>query len=106
MQRCSGGFLAGKTVRLEGELRTENVTGWAGLWLRADASTYPNLFFDNMSRRPVVGTVPWSRYFIDAPLPVNTEWLNYGIVLSGSGVVSADNLRLLVWTTGGRWEDV
>ena len=106
MQRCPGRFLAGKTVRLEGELKSENVSGWAGLWLRADADAHPNLFFDNMSRRPVVGTTPWSRYSIDAPLPDNTDWLNYGIVLSGSGVISADNLRLLVWSPSGRWENV
>jgi hypothetical protein len=106
MQRCPGRFLAGKTIRLEGELRSENVTGGAGLWLRADADARPNLFFDNMSRRPVVGTTPWSRYSIDAPLPTNTDWLNYGILLSGPGLVSADNLRLFVLTPDGRWEDV
>lgn len=106
MQRCRGRLLAGKTIRLEGELRSENVTGWAGLWLRADADARPNLFFDNMSRRPVVGTTPWSRYSIDAPLPTNTDWLNYGIVLSGPGLVSADNLRLFVLTPDARWEDV
>jgi hypothetical protein len=106
MQRCRGRFLAGRTIRLEGELRTDNVTGWAGLWLRADADAHPNLFFDNMSRRPVVGTTPWTRYFIDAPLPENTDWLNYGVVLSGAGLLYADNLRLLVWTPDGRWEDV
>ena len=32
--------------------------------------------------------------------------LNYGIVLSGPRLVSADNLRLFVWTPDGRWEDV
>ena len=106
MQRCPGRFLAGKTLRLEGELRSENVTGWAGLWLRADADAHPNLFFDNMSRRPVVGTTHWSRYSMDAPLPASTDWLNYGVVLCGSGLVSADNLRLLIWTPDGRWEDV
>jgi hypothetical protein len=106
MQRCSGRFLAGKTIRFEGELKSEDVSGWAGLWLRADAEAQPNLFFDNMSRRPVVGTTPWSRYSIDAQLPNNTDWLNYGIVLSGSGHLSADNLRLLQWSDAGRWEDV
>jgi len=106
MQRCPGRFLAGKTVRLEGELRTENVSGWAGLWLRADGAAHPTLFFDNMSRRPVVGTTSWARYFIDAPLPANTDWLNFGIVLSGPGLLSADNIRLLVWTPDGRWEDI
>jgi len=106
MQRCPGRFLAGKTIRFEGELRSEDVSGWAGLWLRADAEAQPNLFFDNMSRRPVVGTTPWSRYSIDARLPRNTDWLNYGIVLSGSGHLSADNLRMLQWSDGGRWEDI
>jgi len=105
MQRCAGRFLAGKTVRLEGELRSENVTGWAGLWLRADNEAVPNLFFDNMSRRPVVGTTDWQRYSIDAPLPRETDWLNYGIVLSGPGALYADNLRLLCWSQG-RWEEV
>ena len=36
----------------------------------------------------------------------NTDWLNYGIVLSGAGVLYADNIRLLVWRADGRWEDV
>ncbi len=106
MQRCPGRLLAGRTMRIEGELRTENVSGWAGLWLRADADDHPNLFFDNMSGRPVRGTTTWTRYFIDAPLPGNTDWLNYGIVLSGAGVLYADNIRLLVWTRDGTWEDV
>jgi hypothetical protein len=106
MQRCPGRFLAGRTIRLEGELRTENVSRWAGLWLRADADERPNLFFDNMSRRPVIGTTDWARYFIDAPLPANTDWLNYGIVLSGAGTLYADNMRLLVWLPDGRWEGV
>jgi hypothetical protein len=105
MQRCPGGFLAGKTIRLEGELQSENVTGWGGLWLRADSEAVPNLFFDNMVRRPVIGTRDWQRYFIDAPLPRETDWLNYGIVLSGPGALYADNLRLLCWTQG-RWEEV
>jgi TIR domain len=106
MQRCPGRLLAGRTIRIEGELRTEKVSGWAGLWLRADAEEEPNLFFDNMSRRPLVGTTDWMRYFIDAPLPINTDWLNYGIVLSGAGIVYADNIRLRVWNADGRWEDV
>jgi hypothetical protein len=106
MQRCPAGFLAGRTVRFEGELRSENLSGWAGLWLRADAEERPNLFFDNMSRRPVVGTTEWRRYHIDAPIPSNTDWLNYGIVLSGTGTLYADNLRVLMWNPNGRWEDV
>ena len=106
MQRCRGRFLAGKTVRLEGELRLENVTDWAGLWLRADADPRPGRFFYNMADRQIRGTRPWSRYSFDALIPGDTDWLNYGIVLSGPGLVSADNLRLFIQTADGRWEDV
>jgi len=106
MQRCPARFLAGKTLRLEGELRAEHVDGWGGLWLRADAEDASNVFFDNMSRRPVTGTTAWARHFIDAPMPGAMEWLNYGIVLAGSGTLFADNIRLLVWTPDGRWTDV
>lgn len=106
MQRCPGRRLAGRTLRMEGDLRTENVSGRAGLWLRADGADEPNLFFDNMLGRPITGTTTWTRYCIDAPLPKDTEWINYGILLTGAGVLSADNIRLLVWTPDGRWEDV
>ncbi|WP_437503076.1 toll/interleukin-1 receptor domain-containing protein [Sorangium sp. So ce1099] len=104
MQRCSARFLAGRTVRLEGELLTREVVEWAGLWLRADGTHGLATFFDNMSRRPIVGTTPWSRYFVDAKLSRDVEWLNYGVVLSGSGQVAVDNLRFLVWSSAGRWE--
>lgn len=106
MQRCPGRFLAGRTIRLGGELKAEDVSRWAGLWLRADADEQPNLFFDNMSRRPVNGTTEWARYSIDAAIPPNTDWLNYGIVLSGAGALYADNISLLVRSPDGRWEDV
>lgn len=106
MQRFPGRFLAGRTVRLEGELRTENVDGWAGLWLRADADHQPNLFFDNMARRPVVATSSWKQYRIEARMPAETDWINLGIVLSGSGALYADNLRLLIWSADGHWEEV
>jgi hypothetical protein len=104
MQRCPARRLAGKTVRIEGELRTENVTGWAGLWVRADADDLPTLFFDNMSGRPVLGTTGWTRYFIDALTPSSTDWLNYGILLAGTGTLYADNIRVLVWAPDG-WQD-
>lgn len=106
MQRCRGRFLAGRTIRLVGELRTEGVSDWAGMWLRADAEEQPNLFFDNMSRRPVVGTTNWTSYFIDAPLPANVDWLNYGVVLSGTGALFVDNIQILAWRTDGGWESV
>lgn len=106
MQRFPASFLGGRTVQLDGELKTENVTGWAGLWIRADGQEVPNLVFDNMHSRGLRGTQPWSRYAVEVSLPHETRWLNIGVVLSGSGTVWADELRLRVWNSSGHWEDV
>ena len=106
MQRFPANFLAGHTVRLEGDLRTQDVSGWAGLWLRADGEETPDIFFDNMSGHGLAGTVGWARHAVEGRLPPGAAWLNLGVVLSGSGVVWADNLRLLHWTNEGTWIDV
>jgi len=105
MQRCPASHLAGQIIRFEGEVRTKNIEQWAGLWLRADGDKEFNLFFDNMSNRPIRGTTPWTKYVIDAHLPEKTRWLNYGIVLEGRGAMWADNFRLMVWDRG-RWVDI
>jgi len=106
MQRCPANHLAGKTVRFEGMVKTENVAGWCGLWFRSDGDVVPDLFFDNMSRRPICGTTEWAIYAIDAQLPIETTWINYGIVLSGRGAMFVANFRLMCWDPFGRWVDI
>jgi len=44
MQRCPAYSLAGKMIRLEGEVKTKNIEQWAGLWLRADGGDGLSLF--------------------------------------------------------------
>lgn len=106
MQRFKAHFLAGRTVRLEGEIRTQDVVEWTGLWLRGDGDDIPDLFFYNMQDAGIRGTTGWRSYSIDAKLPPNLAWLNFGVVLSGSGTVWADNLRLLLWGDNAAWADV
>lgn len=102
MQRCPAAHLAGQIVRFEGEVSTRNVEKWAGIWLRADGDKQFNLFFDNMSDRPIRGSTPWIRCTINARLPKTTTWLNYGIVLEGCGTMWADNFTLSI-LSDGRW---
>lgn len=106
MQRFRAKFLAGCSIRLQGQLRTEAVSGWAGLWLRADGEEIPDLFFDNMSGHKATGTSAWTTYVLEAQLPRETAWLNLGIVLSGKGTVWADTLRLARWDDIGEWTDL
>ena len=106
MQRFPAKYLAGQTVRLEGELRTDNVSQWAGFWLRADGEENADLFFDNMHGQRLTGTTPWTRHAVEGRLPRETVWMNLGVVLCGDGVVYADNLRFLRWTSQGTWMDV
>jgi len=106
MQRFPALYLANKTIRLEGEVKTKDV-GQAGLWLRADDDDGKMVFFDNMQNRAIHGTTSWTKYTIDATLPSQTVWLNYGILLVGSGTMWADNFRLMVWNMEkGEWTDL
>ena len=54
----------GKKIKLTGYLKTENVTGSAGLWMKID----PSVAFDNMQNRPVKGTTDWTKYEITLDL--------------------------------------
>lgn len=102
MQRCPGWHLAGGRVRLEGDLRAESVSEWCGLWLRADAGGQA-LFFGNMYDKRINGSTHWRRYRIEAEIPYGTEWINYGVVLSGEGTVWVDNVNLYVEKGDGQW---
>lgn len=106
MQRFPAAFLAGRTVQLDGELKTENVTGWAGMWIRADGEEKPNLVFDNMHKRGPRGTEDWARHSLEVKLPRDTKWLNIGLVLNGPGTLWADDLHLRVWHQDGHWAEV
>jgi hypothetical protein len=98
MQRFLALDLANKMIWLQGEVKTKTVAQWAGLWLRADDAYGNMMFFDNMRKRAIRGTTSWTKYKIEALLPSETVWLNYGILLVGRGMMWADNFRLMVWS--------
>jgi hypothetical protein len=87
-----GKFLRGR-MRMSGYLKSDKVTGWAGLWLRADAEGQEQaLSFDNMMERPVKGTTAWTRYEIVIDVPAGATSISYGAIVSGSGTVWLDDL--------------
>lgn len=85
----------GSQIELRGYLRTEHVSGLAGLWLREDGET-PGIAFDNMERQGLKGTTEWTEYSIVLPLRAEADRLFFGVLVSGTGKVWADDLQLLV----------
>jgi erythromycin esterase len=86
---------AGKTVELRGFLRLEDVTGYAGFWIREDGEG-SSVAFDNMQSRQLKGTSGWTEYSVTLPVHAEGRQLFFGVLLVGTGRVWADDLQLLV----------
>jgi erythromycin esterase-like protein len=94
---------AGHKVRYSGFVRTVKVTGFAGLWMRADAGREHSVAFDNMQSQNVTGTTDWKRHAIELAIPANTDNVNFGVLMSAEGTAWFDSLAIEVdgkpWTS-------
>jgi hypothetical protein len=101
MQQVSAKNYAGTKIKLTGYIKSENVTDWAGMWLRLDGKD-PNdqLGFDNMQDRAVRGTADWTRYETVMDVPANCLVINFGILLSGTGKIWFDTVSIEVLDNG------
>ncbi len=86
---------AGDTLEIRGWLRTNDVQGYAGLWLREDSKSGA-VEFDNMESRALKGTTPWAEYRVALPLDSKASRIVFGGLLAGTGTVWLDEIRLLV----------
>jgi hypothetical protein len=82
-----------RKVRFAALIRTENVTGWAGLWLRVDIPDGTSIL-DNMRDRSLGGTTDWTPAEIVLDVPPNATALAFGVLLSRAGAVDVTRLRL------------
>jgi hypothetical protein len=85
----------GKRLRMTIWLKTEDVEGWAGAWLRVDADG-EEVAFDNMQDRALHGTQAWSMQSLVVDVPQTAEAIVFGGLLSGKGTLWLDDLRLEV----------
>ena len=74
---------AGAKLELRGFLRTEDVSDFAGLWMRQDDDA-GSVAFDNMQRRQLKGTTEWTEYSIVLPLNGAAKRLVFGVLASGT----------------------
>ena len=85
----------GAKIELRGYLRTKDVSGFAGFWMREDGPGGV-LAFDNMQQRQIDGTREWTEYRIELPLAPAARQLFFGALLGGHGTVWADDIQILV----------
>jgi hypothetical protein len=86
---------AGSEIELVGYLRLKDVSEYAGFWMREDGEEGP-VAFDSMQKDAVKGTRDWVEYRIRLPLQPTARKLVFGVLISGTGTVWADDLKLLV----------
>lgn len=94
MQNFRPGNYRGKKIRMTGYMKSYDVDGWAGFWLRIDGEpgTYA-LAFDNMQDRPIKGTTGWTKYEVVLNVSENAENIAFGALLVGQGKIWFDNIR-------------
>ena len=85
----------GKNIEMRGFLRTEDVTGYAGLWMRQDNGP-EMLLLENMQSQELKGTHDWAEYKITLPIQAETKSLVFGFLMAGTGKAWADDLQILV----------
>ena len=86
MQAFGAGAFRGKRLRFSSVVRTEDVKGWAGLWMRVEgADPKEPLAFDNMQSRALVGTTPCKRHEVVLDVPPEARSIMAGLMLSGTG---------------------
>ncbi len=93
MQSSSAEDFLNKKVKMTGYIKVENVTNWAGMWMRVDSKDSKNyLSFDNMQDRPIQGTTDWIKCEIILDIPSNSSTINYGFLLNGTGKIWFDDI--------------
>ena len=86
---------SGKSIEMRGFVRTEDVTGFAGLWMRQDSGS-EMLSLENMQSQQLKGTHDWTEYKITLPVHPETRTLIFGFLMAGTGKAWADDLQILV----------
>lgn len=82
-------------VRLRASLKADEVSDWAGLWMRIDKSsgeTSQILAFDNMSDRRLKGTTAWQDCQVVLDVPAEATNIYFGVTLGGSGKISISDV--------------
>jgi len=94
MQSFNADAYRGKRMRFSAVVKSEDIIGWAGLWIRVDGPVRNEyLRFDNMRNRSVKGTTGWQRCEVVTDVPAESTSICFGILLHGSGHAWLSDVR-------------
>lgn len=96
MQMFNASQYRGKRLRMTGFVKTLDVTGWAGLWMRVDGTDWKMLAFDNMADRPIKGTTEWRSYSVTLDVGDAAQAIAFGLLLGGGGSAFVDDFSFEV----------
>ena len=86
----------GENLEIKGWMKTENVVGYAQLWLRIDNEKGKVINLVNYPRNSLKGTTDWTEYGTSVQIPADAHTIYFGFLITGSGKVWADDLNLIV----------
>lgn len=89
----------GRKVIFSAHVKTEDLRGWVGLWMRvADSRTGEIFAYENMVREAIRDTQGWKKYSIVLDVDPDSDMVSYGILLNNAGKIWMKNARLEVFT--------
>lgn len=88
----------GKTISLSGFIRTKDVSGYAGLWMKLTGEN-GLMGLDLMRGHGLSGTNEWKKLEITMPLPEGVETIVVGLILKGNGTAWLDDLSVQIDNT-------
>ncbi|BAQ11181.1 hypothetical protein OXB_2710 [Bacillus sp. OxB-1] len=93
MQQFKADQYVGKRLKLSCFLKCEDVDAFAGAWMRVDNQLGDVLQFDNMSNRPLHGTLDWNYYSLVLDVPAGSKTISFGVLLQGPGKLWANQFQ-------------
>ena len=82
----------GQRIRFRAFVKTQDVSGWAGLWMRVDNRAGRVLAFYNSYDKPIKGTTDWQERSVVLDVPQDGGMIVFGVINNGSGQVWIDRL--------------
>lgn len=99
MQNISSKPFKGREVKFTASVKTEDIKGWVGLWMRvADSKTNEIYAYENMITHAIKNTQDWKDYSITLEVDPESDVISYGVLLNEAGKVWMKNAKIETYT--------